>query len=286
MVRSELRGELSPRVFQYGINPAVRICNAGVPRAAARSMSVWRRDLSTSFILAASISVLFTIIIVVGSLRQAFLPKISTFEEEDAGYSFSAPLDKESFLARLNTQQQRTVAAKVHYVSEIIRSTVPKNTEVNRLAYAIVAEALQARVDPLFVAAVIKSESTFNKNARSYVGATGLMQLMPETARFISKDVTSGWRGYSQLTDPVYNIRLGIAYLKSLQRMYDGNKELMLIAYNWGPANLNEALKNRLSVPQSTKKYARTIIGDHARWKLEYAQRMNEFQYFDVSAIG
>jgi soluble lytic murein transglycosylase len=257
-----------------------------MPRAAASCLPTWRRDLSTSFILAASISLVFTIAIVVGSLRQSLLPSIASHSDDSSYFSAGVPVGKESLLARLSMQQRREVAGQVHYVAEIIRSVVPKHQEAHRLAYAIVAEAAEARFDPIFVAAVIKSESTFKKTARSYAGAVGLMQLMPDTARYISKVANIEWLGFSQLNDPSYNIRLGISYLQYLHRLFDGNRELVLIAYNWGPANLSDALKNGSHIPSSTKKYARTIISDHARWKQEYAVRMPEFQYFNLTNVG
>ncbi|MBN8547724.1 MAG: lytic transglycosylase domain-containing protein [Deltaproteobacteria bacterium] len=280
------RVESAPRLVRYPYSPALRFCNAGMPRSAFTATPAWRRDPSTSFILVASITVIFTVIILVGSLRQSMLPRVTGFEEDEISFSISAPTSKDGFLSRMNTQQRRQLIGQVHYVSELIRNTVPNHREANNLAYAIVAEALNARVDPLFVAAVIKSESTFNKVARSYAGALGLMQLMPDTARYVSKMNSFGWTGTEQLKDPVYNIKLGVAYLKYLSAMYDGNKELMLIAYNWGPANLSEALKNGFSIPGSTKKYASTIIGNHARWKQEYAQRMPEFQYLSLDNVG
>ena len=280
------RVELNPRVLRYPYNPALQFCNAGLPRAAFATLPAWRRDPSTSFILAASITVIFSIIILAGSLRQAMLPKVAGLEDEELSFSVSAPTSKDGLLSQLNTQQRRQLIGQVHYVAEIIRSTVPNHREANSLAYTIVAEAADARVDPLFVAAVIKSESAFNKIARSYVGALGLMQIMPDTGRYVAKMNNFGWGGVEQLKDPVYNIKLGVAYLKYLSSMYDGNKEFMLIAYNWGPANLSDALKNGSYIPGSTKKYARTIIGNHARWKHDYAQRMPEFQYLSLDHIG
>lgn len=287
MVKNSVRARVAhnPRVVTYPYNPALQLCNAGIPRVAFGSMPTGR-NFSTSFILAASISVLFTIIILAGSLRQAMLPKITTYEDEDLSFSSSTPSSKDGFLSQMSLQQRRQLIGQVHYVSELIRASAPNQREVNHLAYTIVAEAADARMDPLFVASVIKSESTFNKTARSYAGALGLMQLMPDTARFVSKMNSWGWFGTEQLKDPSYNIKLGVSYLKYLHAMYNGNKELMLIAYNWGPANLSDALKNGSSIPGSTKKYAHTIIGNHARWKQEYAQRMPEFQYLSLGNVG
>ena len=163
-------------------------------------------------------------------------------------------------------------AAQVHYVSNIIRSKY-RNADAHELALSIVDASYRAKVDPLLVAAVIKSESSFHRHARSGAGAIGLMQLLPNTGRYISEQHNLGWRGSSMLTDPDYNIKLGIAYLQYLLAKFNGNLEYTLIAYNWGPGNLQQALSARSQIPASPIKYARTIIGNHKKWKLDYGAR-------------
>ena len=130
---------------------------------------------------------------------------------------------------------------------------------------------MRANVDPLLVAAVIKSESLFRRNAVSNKGARGLMQLMPETARYTETKLQKPlWRqSGSSSHHSDYNLTLGIAYLKHLEDSFDGNRELALIAYNWGPGNLKNALKNNTHIPESTKIYARKILRTHERWQGE-----------------
>lgn len=287
MVRNSVkaRADLNPRLIRYPYNPAMQLCNAG-PRVAFGSMPASRRDFSSTFILAATITVIFSVIILAGSFRQTMLPRVETLEDDVLSFTGSAPISKDGFISQMSIQQRRQLLGQVHYVSELIRSAAPNHREANDLAYTIVAEASDARIDPLFVAAVIKSESTFNKTARSYAGALGLMQLMPDTARYVSKMNSWGWTGTEQLKNPSYNIKLGISYLKYLHGMYNGNKELMLSAYNWGPANVSDAMKNGTAIPGSVREYARKIIGNHARWKLDYTQRLPEFQYLSLGNVG
>jgi len=202
------------------------------------------------------------------------------FQQEEAtrlGYN-------PSLTESMNTQQ-RDFASQVHYVSEIIRSTRRSNAESRKLAYAIVSESLRAGYDPLFVTSVIRSESTFDRNAVSSVGALGLMQVMPATGRYIANKNNIVWRGAAALKEPEYNIRLGIAYLQYLDERFNNNKEHVLIAYNWGPTNLNRAFRQQSRIPGSPRHYATTIIGNHGKWRGDFSQRARQFQYLRVESL-
>lgn len=79
-------------------------------------------------------------------------------------------------------------------------------------------------------------------DVRSSAGATGLMQLMPKTARSVSKRMRIPYSS-KKLIDPAYNIQLGSRYLQYLLKRYDGNRVLATAAYNAGPGNVNRWLK-------------------------------------------
>ena len=112
--------------------------------------------------------------------------------------------------------------------------------EVRRIVYPLryeetIREAAAANgVEPTLVAAVIRTESRFDPAVESSRGAYGLMQIKPETARFISERGVSG-----DYRDPKTNIRMGTWYLGYLHGRYQGDERLMLAAYNSGEGRVD-----------------------------------------------
>ena len=169
---------------------------------------------------------------------------------------------QESMKAALRSQQ-------AEFVSQIIRSHTRNVKDAQSLASIIVAESERANFDPLFVAAVIRSESMFQHRAVSSRGAKGLMQLMPETGRYVSEKENIKLK---DLHDPTTNIRIGIAYLKYLDKKFHGNRERVLIAYNWGPGNVALSLKGATRPPSQSVHYARTILSAHQTWSGQFSE--------------
>lgn len=93
-----------------------------------------------------------------------------------------------------------------------------------------------AGLEPALVLALIRQESEFYTKARSSVGALGLMQLMPATARQTARSIGMAYNRNRLTSDPEYNLRLGQAYLAQLLTRFDGSYILALAAYNAGPA--------------------------------------------------
>lgn len=95
------------------------------------------------------------------------------------------------------------------------------------------------KVSKPLILAIIENESAFNRNAKSWVGATGLMQLMPITALKTSRFFNQENFNYEQTLDPAYNILLGSGYLSFLLKYYDGSILSSIAAYNAGPKAVN-----------------------------------------------
>lgn len=96
-----------------------------------------------------------------------------------------------------------------------------------------------AAIDPFYVAAVVREESSFSSRARSRVGARGLMQLMPDTARQLALSRRLAFPSADLLDDPGANLALGTTYLAGLLREF-GDMRLATAAYNAGPARVRE----------------------------------------------
>lgn len=97
----------------------------------------------------------------------------------------------------------------------------------------IVREAAANALSPALVYGVIRQESLFQTAARSGVGATGLMQVMPGTGRYLLRQEKRP--GRPDLQDPGVNVRLGARYLAMMLREFDGDPIAALAGYNAGP---------------------------------------------------
>jgi soluble lytic murein transglycosylase len=96
-------------------------------------------------------------------------------------------------------------------------------------------EAARHGLDPFMIAGLIRQESLFNPVAVSPVGAMGLMQVMPATARGLAGRAGVGSFRTSMLTDPDVNVRLGTLFLADQMRRWGGDRNDVFAAYNAGP---------------------------------------------------
>lgn len=124
------------------------------------------------------------------------------------------------------------------------RESLPKKyrRKYRKVAKAIIDEAHKYDFDPVFVMSVIMKESSFIPNRKGGVGEIGLMQIRPETGKWIAHRFHMRWRGKKSLYNPVTNIRLGTAYLSYLREELDDHARLYLAAYNMGLYNVRDAV--------------------------------------------
>lgn len=143
----------------------------------------------------------------------------------------------------------------------------------------ITASAATHGVDPYLVAAVIRSESSWDPEASSHQGARGLMQLMPETAQdMVAKGLVDGKRySYENLEDPAINIEYGCAYLSYLLTYFNGATDRAIAAYNAGMGNVDgwakqdKLLHNAITFPE-TQAYLVRVNMAKARYQELYPQ--------------
>ncbi|NMA95757.1 MAG: lytic transglycosylase domain-containing protein [Clostridiales bacterium] len=135
-------------------------------------------------------------------------------------------------------------------------------------------------VDPYLVAAIIWTESKFRPDARSHKDATGLMQITPETGKWIAKmQAVDGFK-VEDLYDPDLNIHFGCWYLNKLKAEFNGNIENTLAAYNGGSGNVKKWLadkrysedgKTLYHIPfKETREYLDRVKGAYREYKALY----------------
>ena len=99
----------------------------------------------------------------------------------------------------------------------------------------VVRRAGEIKLDPAFVYGLIRQESRFIMDARSHVGASGLMQVMPATAKWTAKKIGLTQFTPDQITDREVNVTIGTAYLKLVLDDFEGSMPMATAAYNAGP---------------------------------------------------
>ncbi len=150
-------------------------------------------------------------------------------------------------LAQLPAGRIRTVTGSGSFSQAMEQAALNGLSDLESMfTYASQATGVSADL----LKAVAKAESDFDQSCVSHCGATGIMQLMPETARSV---------GVTDVNDPAQNILGGARYLRNMLDRYDGNTTLALAAYNAGPG----AVDRYGGVPPyaETQNYVRKISG-------------------------
>jgi soluble lytic murein transglycosylase-like protein len=146
-----------------------------------------------------------------------------------------------------------TPAATARVYVETIPADIPVSGDCD-LDWIIYRAGARTGVDPRFIHAVIKQESRYKNEAISHVGAQGLMQLMPPTAkRFGNKDPY----------DAASNVEAGTKYLKWLLKRFNGDVTLALAGYNAGEG----AVDKYKGIPpyKETQNYVKKIVANYGK---------------------
>ena len=133
-----------------------------------------------------------------------------------------------------------------------------------RIPELILIESEKYGYDPLFLTALIITESSFYNWAKSNRGARGLMQLRPATAIALASETHLKWRGNRTLFDPEKNIALGAYYLNKMVSRF-GNLTLALEAYNHGPSRLSKYLRKGYQ----PKSYSKKVLKNYRKIRFQ-----------------
>jgi soluble lytic murein transglycosylase len=145
-------------------------------------------------------------------------------------------------------------------------------------------EAERSEVDPWLLAGLVRQESSFDPNAKSWVGARGLSQIMPGTGKWLAPG--AGVRNYQPelLAVPEINLRMGARYLRDNLRRYRGARDLALAAYNAGPGRADrwkrelgygadvDAFRDRIPFAE-TREYVKIVIRNAELYRRLYGDR-------------
>ena len=150
-----------------------------------------------------------------------------------------------------------------------VHQALPKRYKsgYQKLAQAIIDEAYRNDFDPVLLLAVIQSESSFNPSRIGGVGEIGLMQIRPETGRWLAKKTGRPWHGNATLLNPVENVYLGAAYLNLLRDQFDSHARLYLAAYNMGSTNVRDALERNIWPRDYARHVMKHYIGFYTQLK-------------------
>ncbi len=139
-------------------------------------------------------------------------------------------------------------------------------------------------IDPALVKAVIAAESGFNPQAVSPKGAIGLMQVIPDTGARYGVTGDARRTAAQKLADPKINITTGVRYLSDLLRMFSGNLELVLAAYNAGEGAVQKH-GNDIPPYAETQNYVKTVMQFY-RYYNPMAEMNGAGGFMTVSANG
>lgn len=160
---------------------------------------------------------------------------------------------------RKSEASQKSELGNLHFklYQEVRSQLAPQHrSKAFRLTQAILRESSKFGFDPVFIAAIIKTESKYNPLIIGGVGEIGLMQVRPETAFWIAKKYKISLNNSNELKDPVKNVMIGVAYLDYVRSNFPAKAYRYIAAYNMGPRNVRKLMaQNKKPTEYSTQIY-------------------------------
>jgi soluble lytic murein transglycosylase len=206
---------------QVGLGKVPKDIKGGQPSAAAKA-SVERDEVVRAFNLMVKANA-------TTSLNMFVWPLASRFNS----------VDEMNAVAALTKQHGGTTMAL-----RLAKAAGQRNIDIDDWAYPTKAlpswKQMGNSVEASLVYGLSRQESEFDPRAGSKAGAQGLMQIMPSTAKLISKQYRISYEPAKLMGDPAYNVKLGAAHLGDLIADYNGSYVLTLVAYNAGPRRVRE----------------------------------------------
>jgi len=144
------------------------------------------------------------------------------------------------------------------FITKSVRNLLPKahQYQASTIARSIIAESERYGFDPIFLMAVIQNESSFNPRMKGSVGEIGLMQIKPDTAKWIAELYKIKYKNEKSLYQPETNIKIGAAFLNKLRNQFDANSTYYLTAYNAGAGNVRKMISENVT----PKTYATAVM--------------------------
>lgn len=213
------------------LNSGVRLALLGGMNSAKSFKTNWIGHCAISILACASITVKSGMPISVAH-EPVLLPNLSLRNQI---------VQSNELLRRIPQLRQRSSQEFVYYT---IVSSLPEShkREAGRIARAIIEAGNKYDMDPFFIIAVIRTESHFDPDILGSHGEIGLMQIRPNTAKWVAKKL--GLKGEVDLRNPEQNVAIGAAHLARLRKQFLKRGNRYLAAYNMGVENVRKLLRN------------------------------------------
>lgn len=209
------------------------------------------------------------------------LPEVDETSRQDQARELLGTYYKGSIAQQLEGEQNLNylVFKKIEAsMSDEWKEKIPEITQT------LIAESQRLELDPIFVLAVIQTESSFNTRARGTSGEIGLMQILPKTGEWIAKKYKIPWNGEKSLLDPVMNIKIGVTYFAHLRNEFESRAYHYLPAYNMGPSNMRRVSRTIGSIAPDgrvmKRDYAVRVMKNYANIYQQLVARQKELVKF------